>query len=382
MFDGTVRHQQTMFHIEIRLFLNRVFESLPKAVSVVGMNSLKCHFYLWLSRSIVSKEVVSPLRPVDFSTRNIPSETARFADPLALHQASFTAPQLGIESGILQRNCGLRSQQFQHGNAVRSEGAGSQVVFEKKHAGKLRLVDDWQAQEGLGVIPPHIFVLCIHVIGGGIIQERSLQGPDHVMQRGLGEIGRRNGRLSNGNLDAARASGCLGFDSWLATPKQDEQTSLSPGILHRYSYQLLDELGKDHLTRKCLRGFDYSLDIQLRDRLSSRGRRGGSSFLAQARVTFVKLLHLAVGAPTVVAIPGFLQVRVRYLVEASCGVESRGKLIGDRFVLYEAILARQANGRFEEALCIELSAVQARDFGFHYGVLVTESRRIIFSPLA
>src|SRR5580658_8777913 len=146
MFDGTVRHQQTMFHIEIRLFLNRVFESLPKAVSVVGMNSLKCHFYLWLSRSIVSKEVVSPLRPVDLSTRNIPSETARFADPLALHQASFAAPQIGIKSGVFERNGRLRSQQFQHCYAVRRKGARSQLVLEKKYADKLRLVDDWQAQ--------------------------------------------------------------------------------------------------------------------------------------------------------------------------------------------------------------------------------------------
>src|SRR5260370_1935658 len=111
------------------------------------------------------------------------------------------------------------------------------------------------------------------------------------MQRGLGEIGRCDGRLSNGNLDPARASGSLGFDSRLAAPKEDEQTSLGPCILHRDSYQLLDQLGKDHLTRKCLRSFDYSLDIQLRDRLASRGRIGKSSFLAQARVTVVQVLY-------------------------------------------------------------------------------------------
>src|SRR5580704_6011233 len=123
MFNRAVRHQQTMFHIEIRLFLNRVFESLPKAVSVVGMNSLKCHFYLWLGRSIVSKEVVGPLRPVDLSARNIPAETARLADPLALHQASFTALQLGIKPSVVERDGRLRSQQFQHCSAVRREGA-------------------------------------------------------------------------------------------------------------------------------------------------------------------------------------------------------------------------------------------------------------------
>src|SRR5271156_6727342 len=138
VFDCAVRHQQTMFHIEIRLFMDRVFVSPPNEISVVGMNSLKCHFYRWLSRSIVLKDAVGPVRPVDLSARNIPAETAGLADPLALSQESFAALQVGIKPGILQRNCDLRSQQFQYGNAVRREDARSQVVLEKKHAHKLR----------------------------------------------------------------------------------------------------------------------------------------------------------------------------------------------------------------------------------------------------
>ena len=55
------------------------------------------------------------------------------------------------------------------------------------------------------------------------------------MQRGLGEIRRRDGYLSNGHLDPARASGSLGFDPRLAVPNQDQQTPLGPGILHRDS---------------------------------------------------------------------------------------------------------------------------------------------------
>jgi hypothetical protein len=112
------------------------------------------------------------------------------------------------------------------------------------------------------------------------------------MQRGLGEIRRRNGCLSNDNLDPARASGSLRFDPRLAAPKQDQQTPLGPGILHRDSHELLDQPGKDHLTRKCLRSFHYSLDVQLPDWRANRGRRGGSSSLAQARVAFVELLTL------------------------------------------------------------------------------------------
>ena len=106
-----------MSHIEIRLFLDRVVESLPNEISVVGMNSLKCHFQRWLNRSIVFKDVVGPVRPVDLSARNIPAETARLADPLPLSQESFAALQIGIKAGILQRNGGLRSQQLQYGNA-------------------------------------------------------------------------------------------------------------------------------------------------------------------------------------------------------------------------------------------------------------------------
>src|SRR5437879_3094339 len=123
------------------------------------MNSLKCQFERWLSRSIVLKDVVGPVRPVDLSARDIPAETARLADPLALSQESFAALQIGIKAGILQRNRGLRSQQLQHGNPVLRERERSQVVLQIKCADKLRLVDDWQAQDGLRVLLPHIFVL-------------------------------------------------------------------------------------------------------------------------------------------------------------------------------------------------------------------------------
>src|SRR5260370_33824472 len=101
MLDCVVRHQQTMCRIEIRLFIGRVVESLPNEISIVGMNSLKCQFERWLRRSIVLKDVVGPVRPVDLSARNIPAETARLADPLALSQESFAALQIGIKAGIL-----------------------------------------------------------------------------------------------------------------------------------------------------------------------------------------------------------------------------------------------------------------------------------------
>ena len=124
----------------------------------------------------------------------------------------------------------MRSQQLQHGNPVRREGARSQIVLQIKCADKLRLLDDWQAEDGPGALLPHIFVLGIHAVGRGIIEEHALLCPDHVMQRGLGQIRRRDGCLANGNLDLARAGGGLRFDPRLAVPNQDQQTPLCPAF--------------------------------------------------------------------------------------------------------------------------------------------------------
>ena len=126
----------------------------------------------------------------------------------------------------------MRSQQLQYGNPVRREDARSQVVLQIKCADQLRLLDDWQAQYGLGALPPHIFVLGIHVVGRSIIQEHALLRPDHVMQRGLRKIRRRDGCLSNRNLDPARAGGGLRFDARLAAPNQDQQAPLGPGMFN------------------------------------------------------------------------------------------------------------------------------------------------------
>jgi hypothetical protein len=55
------------------------------------------------------------------------------------------------------------------------------------------------------------------------------------MQCGLREIRRPDSYLSNLNLDPARASGSLRFNPRIASPKEDQQTPLSSGILHRDS---------------------------------------------------------------------------------------------------------------------------------------------------
>ena len=83
------------------------------------------------------------------------------------------------------------------------------------------------------------------------------------MQRGLRQIGRRRGCLANDDLDLAWARGGLRFDARLTVSNQDQQAPLSPCIFYGDSYQLFDQPGKNHLTRNCLRCFDYGLNVEL-----------------------------------------------------------------------------------------------------------------------
>ena len=68
-----------------------------------------------------------------------------------------------------------------------------------------------------------------------------------------GGSGRGDRCLSNGNLDPGRASGSLRFDSGFAAAKRMSRPRPGPGMFHRDSQELLDQPGKDHLARKCLR---------------------------------------------------------------------------------------------------------------------------------
>src|SRR6266478_6509290 len=94
-----------MLNIKICLFVGRVVESMLYAISVVGMNSLEYQLQRGLNRSIKFKYLVGFLRPVDFSTRNVPAETASAAQALRLGQVSLAAVQ-GRSGGARSRLAG------------------------------------------------------------------------------------------------------------------------------------------------------------------------------------------------------------------------------------------------------------------------------------
>ncbi len=79
VLDFTIRRQQTMLDVKICLLIVHALEGLAHEIPIVGMNSLERQFQCWVDGSIVFKDVVSFLRPVDLTADNAPAETARVA---------------------------------------------------------------------------------------------------------------------------------------------------------------------------------------------------------------------------------------------------------------------------------------------------------------
>src|SRR5580658_5417989 len=117
-------------------------------------------------------------------------------------------------------------------------------------------------------------------------------------------------------------------------------------MLHRDSHELLDEIGEDHLTRKCLRSFNHCLDVELPYRWRNRGRGGVSPFVAKERVEFVELLYFSVGSPTRIERPSLLQIRLCDLLQPPGSIETRCQFVGERFVVNITIRLCRADGIF------------------------------------
>src|SRR6266700_2876688 len=84
-----------MFKIQILPFLRRTVDCLLNARSVVWMSSLEYELHCRLIGSVAFKNAKGFLRPVEFPAENIPTETARVAQPLRFSQIGFAALQLG-----------------------------------------------------------------------------------------------------------------------------------------------------------------------------------------------------------------------------------------------------------------------------------------------
>src|SRR5580698_3745396 len=80
-------------------------------------------------------------------------------------------------------------------------------------------------------------------------------------------------------------------------------------------------------------------------------------------IQMVQLGYFAISPPTMIAIPSFEQVRVRELLETTCCVESRGNLVGNRFIVNKTVCVRRADRLFIEGFGIYHPVFDSRDFG-------------------
>ena len=135
--------------------------------------------------------------------RDIPSVRADQvdADGDAFEQfppALLAHDQLAIEAGIFQRDRGLRRQQLQQRYPGGREHMRGQVVLEIEHAEQLGLFHQGQAQNRTGALLTDVVIRRERALNSGVIQDDALPHPDHGVEKGFGEQGRRHGLLSDG----------------------------------------------------------------------------------------------------------------------------------------------------------------------------------------
>src|SRR6266576_6227530 len=94
----------------------------------------------------------------------------------------------------------------------------------------------------------------------------------------------------------------------------------------------------------------------------------------------VQLRYFAISPPTLVAIPGFVQIRICERLETTCCVEARGDLIGNRLIVDESIGVRRADGLFVKAFGVDQAAFYSCDFGSRQSNSVFKILRTMLRP--
>ena len=77
VFEGAIRHQQSMFNIKIVPLLRRALEGLLHAGHVIRVGSCEYPFDRGYHRWVVVEDAKGFLGPEEFSGGNMPAETAR-----------------------------------------------------------------------------------------------------------------------------------------------------------------------------------------------------------------------------------------------------------------------------------------------------------------
>src|SRR3954447_25791423 len=100
----------------------------------------------------------------------------------------------------------------------------------------------------------------------------------------------------------------------------------------------------------------------------------------QIRIKPIELPYLALGAPAEITIPRLAQMGVGGCLGAARVVEPGGRLIGDRFVLNEAVIAGRANCLFVETHGVAFAAFDPGHFRAYQCRTIVEILRAILRP--
>ncbi len=82
MFNGTIRHQEAMFKIQIGAVVGCPIQWLLHNGNILWMNSLQYLFDPWFCRWIKPNNSVGFVWPEEFPTGNIPAKTTGQTEPL------------------------------------------------------------------------------------------------------------------------------------------------------------------------------------------------------------------------------------------------------------------------------------------------------------
>ena len=110
------------------------------------------------------------------------------------------------------------------------------------------------------------------------------------------------------------------------------------------------------------------------------GRTWGAFAFREMWIELIELPHLAVGAPTQIAVAGVLHIHTGNLLETARLVEARCQFVGERLVVNKAVGAGRADRLFVEVHGVERAALDAGDLGADQCGAILEILRAIRRP--
>ena len=274
-------------------------------------------------------------------------------------ESCFTLCKIPVQAGVLERDRCLRGKQLQHCDAGRDEDTSGQVVLEIEHADEFRLIEQWQAENGTGLVLTKVWIRSKRGLGRGIVENDVFLRAQDIIQHRRWQLALGHDLVTQMHDHRIAAGEGFGRDPWRVPLHKKQQTSLSPGLLDRGARQRLDQLLQNNFARHDLRHLDDRREVQMLNRCPDRGRRAGNSLvLPEARMKLFELPHLTVGSPANIPVVGVAHIEIGDLLKATRSVGVCGEFIGERLILHEGIVARRVDCLLVETLGVKFAAFE------------------------